>query len=102
MHSAEDTLNLSVGDFEKERVADMKTMLKRYIQCQMFFYSKAMEGLAHAYELVSKIDPDQERLVSEHHMGEDAKHMYPFIVVLLTTCISALNLHMLSSLGSKN
>lgn len=61
MRSAEDTLNASLGQFELERVVDMKSYLKRYIQSQMYYFSRCLEGLSEAYEAVLKIEPEAER-----------------------------------------
>ena len=65
MHSSEETLNASVRSFEKERVEDMKRLLKRYIQGQIYFFSRSLEGLTTAYQAVSAIDSDGEFLLIE-------------------------------------
>ena len=67
MHSSEETLNNSVRSFERERVEDMKKLLKRYIQGQIYFFSRSLEGLTTAYQAVSGIDADveAERLIGQ-------------------------------------
>lgn len=61
LRSAEDILNGSTGEFERERVGDMKGMLKKYLQAQIYFFSRQLEELTKAYQAVCKIDPEQER-----------------------------------------
>lgn len=63
MRSSEDVLNKELGDFELQRVAEMKDMLRRYIRNQIFFHAKHIEGLTAAYQEVMKIDPETEKAI---------------------------------------
>lgn len=60
MSAAEETLNGSVAEFERERLNDVKTLLLRYIKGQIHFYARTLEGLTASYAAVAKIDPDAE------------------------------------------
>jgi hypothetical protein len=64
MRSSEDVLNKGLGDFELQRVTEMKEFLRRYIRNQIYFHAKSIEGLTAAYQEVVKIDPDTEKAVS--------------------------------------
>lgn len=63
MRSSEDVLNKGLGDFEHQRVSEMKEFLKRYVRNQIYFHAKSMEGLTAAYQEIVKIDPETEKAI---------------------------------------
>jgi hypothetical protein len=61
LQAAEDTINGSIGDFEKERLNDMKTFLKHFLNSHVYYHARAVEVYSQAFEKVMAIDSDSER-----------------------------------------
>lgn len=60
MNSNEYTLNTSVKQFEQQRIEEMKSILKRYVQGQIYFMSRSIEGLSTAYGAICNINSEHE------------------------------------------
>jgi len=62
MVAAEETLNKSVGDFEKKRLTDLQNYLKKYVRSQLYFFAAEMQELSAIYANICSINPEQEQM----------------------------------------